>query len=353
MKRPPRAALTLRNGALLAFVVATCHYLSLPEGVFLALGVLTVLESDLGGGVIAGRERFTGTLMGLVAVVISSGALSAAPQALQVCVGLTLARIFGFAAGLTSGYIVGGQVVAGSLLHHSSDWWYYAFWRTITTLLGVMLGIVISRQIYSERAISQWQETCNSWLMDLAQALNKLNTSPDGPQVFENLRKVRNELRQGLPGLAAEQSVLDAHENKTLLWAQQVLQQGSTVMSCCRDLAPLLNSSPKNPFISEPIMDSLIHCGFTRLKELTTGNESAENLEVLHEIHGLVQAGVRRHLNEDFSQQTVMAVIETQTRTDLLMASRLILLVDALINAPHPLPNQHRQTRLADRVKGC
>ena len=108
MKRPPRAALILRNGALLAFVVATCHYLSLPEGVFLALGVLTVLESDLGGGVIAGRERFIGTLMGLVAVVISSGALVAAPQAIQVCVGLTLARIFGFAAGLTSGYIVGG-----------------------------------------------------------------------------------------------------------------------------------------------------------------------------------------------------------------------------------------------------
>ena len=353
MKRPPRAALTLRNGALLAFVVATCNYLSLPEGVFLALGVLTVLESDLGGGVIAGRERFTGTLMGLIAVVISSGALTAAPQALQVCAGLTLARIFGFAAGLTSGYVVGGQVVAGSLLHHSSHWWHYAFWRTITTLLGVMIGIVISRQIYSERAIGQWQEQCNSWLMELAQALNKLNTSPDGPQVFQNLRKLRNELRQGLPGLAAEQSVLDAHENKTLLWAQHVLQQGSTVMSCCRDLAPLLNNRPKNPLISEQIMDALISCGCTRLMELTTGDESAQNLEELHQIHGLVQAGVRRHLNEDVSQQNVMAGLETQPRTDLLMASRLILLVDALINAPHPLPNQRRDKHLTDKVKGC
>lgn len=351
MKRRPRAALTLRNGALLAFVVATCHFLSLPEGVFLALGVLTVLESDLGGGVIAGRERFTGTLMGLVAVVISSGALTAAPQAIQVCAGLTLARIFGFAAGLTSGYIVGGQVVAGSLLHHSSNWWYYAFWRTITTLLGVMLGIVISRQIYSERAISQWQEKCNSWLMELAQALSKLNTSPDGPQVFQNLRTFRNELRQGLPELAAEQSVLDAHENRTLLWAQHVLQQGSTVMSCCRDLAPLLNSSPKNPFISEQIMDALISCGCTRLKGLTTGDESAQNLEALHQIQGMLQVGVRRHLNEDLSPKNVMAGLEMQSKMDLLMASRLILLVEALINAPHPLPNLWGQKHLADRVK--
>ena len=353
MKRPPRAALTLRNGALLAFVVATCNYLSLPEGVFLALGVLTVLESDLGGGVIAGRERFTGTLMGLIAVVISSGALTAAPQALQVCAGLTLARIFGFAAGLTSGYIVGGQVVAGSLLHHSSNWWYYAFWRTITTLLGVMLGILISRQIYSERTLTQWQEQCNSWLKELAQALHKLNTSPDGPQVFQNLRKLRNELRQGLPQLAAEQSVLDTHENKTLLWAQHVLQHGSTVMSCCRDLAPLLNNRPKNPLISEQIMDALISCGCTRLMELTTGDESAQNLEALHQIQGLLQAGVRRHLNEAPSHQNLMPGMEMQPKMDLLMASRLILLVDALINAPHPLPNHRGQKHLADRVKAC
>ena len=351
MKRRPRAALTLRNGALLAFVVATCHYLSLPEGVFLALGVLTVLESDLGGGVVAGRERFTGTLMGLVAVVISSGALKEAPQAIQVCVGLTLARIFGFAAGLTSGYIVGGQVVAGSLLHHSSNWWYYAFWRTVTTLLGVMLGILISRQIYSERATSQWQEKCNNWLMELAQALSKLTTSPDGPQTFQNLRTFRNELRQGLPELAAEQSVLDSHENRTLLWAQHVLQHGSTVMSCCRDLAPFLNSSSKNPFISEEIMDSLISCGCTRLKELTKGSESAQNLEALREIQGMLQAGVRRYLNEGPSKKHLMAGMENQSRTDLLMASRLILLVDSLINAPHPLLNQRGQTHLADRVK--
>jgi hypothetical protein len=350
MKRPPRAALILRNGALLAFVVATCNHLSVPEGVFLALGVLTVLESDLGGGVIAGRERFTGTLMGLVAVVISSGALKGAPQAIQVFVGLTLARMFGFAAGLTSGYIVGGQVVAGSLLHHSSNWWYYAFWRTVTTLLGVMLGILISRHIYSDRAISQWQEKCNSWLIQLAQALNNLNISPDGPQVFKNLRKLRNELRQGLPELAAEESVLDAHANKTLLWAQHVLQHGSTVMSCCRDLAPLLNCSPKSPFISEEIMDSLISCGCTRLKELTTGNESSQNLEALHEIHGLLQAGVRRYLNDGPSEKHLKAGMENQSRTDLLMASRLILLVDSLINAPHPVPNQRGQMHVADKV---
>ncbi len=114
LSSPAPLALILRNGSVLALLMAAAAFLRLPEGLFLALGALTVLESDLGQGVLAGRERLLGTLCGLVAVVIAAGALGGAPLPLAIFGGLTLVRLFSFAAGLRSGYIVGGQVVAGA-----------------------------------------------------------------------------------------------------------------------------------------------------------------------------------------------------------------------------------------------
>lgn len=75
MRGAERSAVIVRNGAVLALVVAACNHLALPEGLFLALGVLIILETDLGGGVLAGRERIIGTLLGLLAVVIGAGLL--------------------------------------------------------------------------------------------------------------------------------------------------------------------------------------------------------------------------------------------------------------------------------------
>ena len=63
MRAPGRAALILRNGTVLALAVAASNRLVLQEGLFLALGMLTVLEADLGGGLLAGRERIIGTLL--------------------------------------------------------------------------------------------------------------------------------------------------------------------------------------------------------------------------------------------------------------------------------------------------
>ena len=71
MTTTPQLALVLRNGLLLMLSLAAVDRLGLPEGLFLALAILVVLEADLGGGVIAGRERVIGSLMGLLAVVIS------------------------------------------------------------------------------------------------------------------------------------------------------------------------------------------------------------------------------------------------------------------------------------------
>ena len=83
MTATPQLALVLRNGLLLMLSLAAVDRLGLPEGLFLALGILVILEADLGGGVIAGRERVIGSLMGLLAVVITASGSAAAGQGVQ------------------------------------------------------------------------------------------------------------------------------------------------------------------------------------------------------------------------------------------------------------------------------
>jgi hypothetical protein len=109
------AMASLGNGFVLMLAVAAVNQVGLPEGLFLALAMLTVLETDLGGGVIAGRERVTGTILGWLAVVITVGISPALPLPARVFSGLLLVRLFRFTAGLNNGFIVGGHVVAGSL----------------------------------------------------------------------------------------------------------------------------------------------------------------------------------------------------------------------------------------------
>jgi hypothetical protein len=327
-RRASRQAVIARNGVVLALLVGAIQFLQLPEGLFLALAVLTVVESNLGGGAIAGRERLLGSLIGLLAVVIASGALQAAPQPLQVFSGLSLVRWFGFALGLSSGYVVGGHMVAGSLLHDTAHWWHYAFWRTVMTLIGVLIGVVLSRQIYSQRATSDWEDNCNQWLLALAAALLKLApsaslTMPDSPQVFERLRDQRNQLRQALPQLLAEQSVLEAHNNQTLLRAQILLQHGSTVLSCVRDLTALqLNGGEPSSWLEALPVEELIEDGAQVLKRLAAGHPLESLINNLQLIHAQIEARVAEHLSQS-------ADPPRSDRT-LVIASRLLLLGDAL-----------------------
>lgn len=327
-KRASRQAVIARNGVVLALLVGAIQFLQLPEGLFLALAVLTVVESNLGGGAIAGRERLLGSLIGLLAVVIASGALQAAPQPLQVFSGLTLVRWFGFASGLSSGYVVGGHMVAGSLLHDSAHWWHYAFWRTVMTLIGVLIGVMLSRQIYSQRATSDWEDRCNLWLLALAAALLKLSPSrspsmPDTPQVFERLRDQRNQLRQALPQLLAEQSVLEVHNNTTLLRAQILLQHGSTALSCVRDLTALeLNSEQPSSWLAALPVEELIQEGAHVLKSLAEGHPLELVMEQLQRIHARIEARVAEHLSQGTDP--------LRPDRTLVIASRLLLLCDAL-----------------------
>ena len=335
---PSPQVLTLRNGAVLALLVAAIQHLQLPEGLFLVLAVLTVLESTLGGGAIAGRERLFGSLIGLLAVVIASGAMRAAPQPLQVFSGLTLVRLFGFAAGLSSGYVVGGHMVAGSLLHDTSHWWHYAFWRTLMTMIGVLIGVWLSRHLYSQRLISRWQISSHRWLLALAQTLEHLGTAADDASVFEQLRRDRNALRLDLPSLAAEQAVLDRRSEDALLRAQLLLQHGSTVMSCSRDLAPLLGAGLPLPAWLEALpLQRLLALGSRLLRRLAEAADAAaaEDLEAMVDELIAWRARIEAPLHRSLPLLPPLEASVSDERA-LFIASRLLLLCDGLIQISQP-----------------
>ncbi|MBD2718439.1 FUSC family protein [Synechococcus sp. FACHB-909] len=323
MTAPGRSAVIVRNGAVLALVVAACNHLALPEGLFLALGVLIILETDLGGGVLAGRERIIGTLLGLLAVVIAAGVLGGLSSALGVFLGLTLVRLFGFAAGLTSGFVVGGHMVAGSLMNHGDAWWHYVFWRMVMTILGVIIGVLVSRHIYSQRSSSAWQASCDGWLLDLARLLERLPHSPEPEEAFAALRERRNGLRRRLPQLAAERTLIHGQPDEAVLRAQQQLQHGSTVMSAARDLGLLLKEAAPAAWVPPGLVPRLLDDGRTRIEALVQGRDAPDAVADLGRCRDLLSAALPES-----------TAAPQGDRTQLLIASRLLLLADALIRLP-------------------
>ena len=338
MSPTPRLALVLRNGVLLMLFLAAVNRMGLPEGLFLALAILVVLEADLGGGVIAGRERMVGSLMGLLSVVITSGVSSLIPLPAKLFGGLLLVRLFSFSAGLSSGYIVGGHVVAGSLLHHPNDWWYYAFWRTFMTILGVFIGVLLSRHVYSQRTVSAWRLRCDSWIQDLAEDLTHLNKQPDHERHYLELRERRNALRRGLPQMIAEQHLTRTRQD-TVQWAQQTLQHGSSVMSCCRDLSMLLSRNQRLP----PELTATIHelqaLGEQRLHQLCSGSLTPATHISWEALQQRLQRAVDTHLIQPRPKAESDASLQSPNaaQQQLLLASRLLLLCDALGQLPMSL----------------
>jgi len=330
-----RTAMIIRNGALLAFVIYASESLGLPEGLYMALAMLTVMELNLGGGILAGRERLVGTILGLLAVVIVAGALAAAPAPLRVGIALILVRIFCFSFGLNSGYIVGGHVVAGSILNHNLDWWFYASWRTVMTLAGVALGIWCSSQIYSQRAITEWEQKARNWIGDIASCLSELNSSEGRLEFFISLRNRRNLLQQELPNLACEQSVLDQELNN-LFWAQNFLRYGSTVISSCRDLSPLLGEHSQKPLLLELPINNLIFWGSAKLKILAKLVESNDDeIDLISKELSLVHADLLQ-ISQSYSEVVGIPAnsdlaLEQELSLNKFVLSRLLLLVDSLI----------------------
>ena len=336
MTSTPQLALILRNGLLLMLFLAAVNRTGLPEGLFLALAILVVLEADLGGGVIAGRERMLGSLMGLLTVVITSGVSALIPIPAKVFGGFLMVRLFSFSAGLSSGYIVGGHVVAGSLLNHPDDWWYYAFWRTVMTILGVFIGVLLSRHVYSQRTVSTWRRRCDSWIEDLAEGLGNLKARPDHERHYVELRERRNALRRALPQMIAEQSVT-GNRLDDVQWAQETLQHGSSVMSCCRDLSMLLGLNQRlPPELAESIND-LQTIGQQRLHQLCSGRPPSAKATSLDALQQRLQQVVEKHLlqlNVETGHSEATIEPASSSRQRQLLACRLLMLSDALGQLP-------------------
>ena len=335
MTPSPRLALVLRNAFVLTIFLEGMRRAGLPEGLFLALAILVVLEADFGGGVIAGRERMLGSLLGLLAVVVTAGVSASIPLPAKVFAGLMLVRLFSFSAGLSSGYIVGGHVVAGSLLHHPNDWGDYAFWRTLMTILGVGIGVLISRHVYSQRSVSSWREQCNGWIQDLRDSLIHLESALNHERHYQELRERRNDLRKNLPKLIAEQR-LTRNRQDNVQWAQLILQHGSSVMSCCRDLNQLICHEHPIPAQLADATAALQEVGQQRLQNLFSNKPAFVTSQAFEAVEQRLQADIQSYLNDlKTDLDGDMPPQETSSsRRSHLLATRLLLLSDALGQLP-------------------
>ena len=327
--------LVLRNGLVLTIFLEGMRRAGLPEGLFLALAILVVLEADFGGGVIAGRERMLGSVLGLLSVVVTAGVSATIPLPAKVFAGLMLVRLFSFSAGLSSGYIVGGHVVAGSLLHHPNDWWDYAFWRTLMTILGVGIGVLISRHVYSQRSVSSWRNQCSDWIQDLRDNLIHLESDSNLERHYQELRERRNDLRRNLPKLIAEQR-LTHNRQDNVQWAQIILQHGSSVMSCCRDLNLLINDNQPIPDELAASTAALQDLGQQRLQDLFSNKPAFATSQAFEAVEQRLQSDINAYLKSlktDLDGDMTPQATSSSRRSHLL-ATRLLLLSDALGQLP-------------------
>ena len=137
-------------------------------------------------------------------------------------------------------------------------------------------------------------------------------------QTFAALRERRNGLRRQLPQLAAERTLIHGQPDAAVLRAQQQLQHGSTVMSAARDLGLLLRQEAPTAWVPPGLIPHLMEGGRSRIEALIQARDAPDAVADLGRCRKLLSA----------------ALPPRADRTQLLIASRLLLLVDALIRLP-------------------
>ncbi len=142
-----------------------------------------------------------------------------------------------------------------------------------------------------------------------------------------------------LPQLAAEQGVLHLSGEDPLNLAQDLLLQGSTVLSCARDLHPILAVAGPGSATATLPWAPLLGCGAVHLRAAACGSDgrgSRRDLQVL-----------RERLQRQLEDQPPAG------ESALLVCSRLLMLSDALLSLPQPSrwgeagPGRHGPGRLA------
>ncbi|MCT0214278.1 FUSC family protein [Synechococcus sp. CS-1327] len=223
-------ALTVRNAVVLSLTAGLAELFRLPEGLFMVLAVLLSLEGSIGQGRKAARERVIGTFCGTAVCLLLLGLLQwrGVPAA---TLGLSLVRVLGHGLGLSSGFIVGGHVVAGSVANHSSDWPTYIGLRAVETLAGVLIAVLAARWIMPVRASHRLQLALGQWRRELAAALRQPERSATRLSL---LRSQRDQLLDQLP--FAREELLPTPGALATQWDQQLFH-GGALLSGLRDLS--------------------------------------------------------------------------------------------------------------------
>ena len=240
----------LRNAASYVLLIGLAQLAGLPDALFVALAAMTVLEVNLGDGLKQGRQRVLATLVGTAVVVMVLGGhqLGGAPGA---ALAFLLLRLLIFRFALEGGLVVGGHVLAGSFGSHVGVWGAYVFWRSLMTLVGVLAGLVLARNVLPRRNRELWLADLRRWLGEMAVELRReasLLGSPAPPEggLQEALAAPREALRRRRDALElrAAASLPEAETPRiAALWRHRQEDQlfhGLALLRHLQDLRPLL-----------------------------------------------------------------------------------------------------------------
>jgi hypothetical protein len=241
----------LRNAASYVLLIGLAELAGLPDALFVALAAMTVLEVNLGDGLKQGRQRVLATLVGTAVVVMVLGGLQlgGAPGA---ALAFLLLRLLIFRFALEGGLVVGGHVLAGSFGSHVGAWGAYVFWRSLMTLVGVLAGLVLARNVLPRRNRELWLADLRRWLGEMAVELRHeaaaLGGSPAPPDagLQEALAAPREALRRRRDALElrAAASLPEAETPRiAALWRHRQEDQlfhGLALLRHLQDLRPLL-----------------------------------------------------------------------------------------------------------------
>jgi hypothetical protein len=240
----------LRNAGSYVLLIGLTELAGLPDALFVALAAMTVLEVNLGDGLKLGRQRVLATLVGTAVVVMVLGGLQlgGAPGA---ALAFLLLRLLIFRFALEGGLVVGGHVLAGSFGSHVGAWGAYVFWRSLMTLVGVLAGLVLARNVLPRRNRELWLADLRRWLGEMAVELRReaaalASPAPPDGGLQEALAAPREALRRRRDALElrAAASLPEAETPRiAALWRQRQEDQlfhGLALLRHLQDLQPLL-----------------------------------------------------------------------------------------------------------------
>jgi uncharacterized membrane protein YccC len=138
----PAFQLSFRGAAAAAISFAIALALKLEFPIYAMIASVIVLDLSASETRKLAVRRIGGTLVGSVLGAVLAAALP--HGVLTMGLGIFLAMFLTHAVGLKEAARVAGYLCAIVLLEHTADPWVYAMWRSIETLLGIAVALLVS-----------------------------------------------------------------------------------------------------------------------------------------------------------------------------------------------------------------